>query len=131
MPRLKKDAFRMEVTSRPLRRPLVKAQGNRVPRPSVNTWHFRVPSIFGLAAYILSPDRPAAGIRYNDSRLKSLPRYRGLLAIALLSLARRPKVNKTAARAAKIAPPRLTGVYPRKRLFKALDHARRHPVVEI
>ncbi len=38
---------------------------------------------------ILSRDRPAAGIRYNGSTLKSLPRYRGLLAIALLSLARR------------------------------------------
>ncbi len=24
---------------------------NVVPRPSVNTWHFRVPSAFGLAAY--------------------------------------------------------------------------------
>ncbi len=38
---------------------------------------------------ILSPDRPAAGKRHNDSTLKSLPSYRGLLAIALLSLARR------------------------------------------
>ena len=38
---------------------------------------------------ILSRDRPAAGIRHNDATLKSLPNYRGLLAIALLSLARR------------------------------------------
>ena len=32
-----------------------------VPRPSVNTGHFRVPSAFGLAAYSF-PDRPAAEI---------------------------------------------------------------------
>ena len=38
---------------------------------------------------LLSRDRPAAGIRHNDATLKFLPRYRGLLAIALLSLARR------------------------------------------
>ncbi len=44
---------------------------------------------------------------------------------------RKSKANKAAARVAKIAPPRLAGVYPRKRLFKALDRARRHPVVEI
>ena len=35
--------------------------------------------------HILSRDRPAAGIRHNGSTLKSLPRYRGLLAGALLS----------------------------------------------
>lgn len=44
---------------------------------------------------------------------------------------RKPKVDKAAARVAKIAPPRLAGIYPRKHLFKALDHARRHPVVWI
>jgi len=30
-----------------------------VPRPSVNTWHFRVPSAFGLAAHALP--RPPCG----------------------------------------------------------------------
>ena len=44
---------------------------------------------------------------------------------------RKPKVHKAIARLAKIAPPRLAGVYQRKRLFKALDHARQHPVVWI
>ena len=44
---------------------------------------------------------------------------------------RKPKLDKAATRVAKIAPPRLAGVYPRKRLFKALDRARRHPVVWI
>ena len=46
----------------------------------------------GVLRRILSPDRPAAGIRHNDSTLKSLPSYRGLLAVALFSLARRRKV---------------------------------------
>ncbi len=31
--------------------PARKEETLRVPRPSVNTWHFRVPSVFGLAAY--------------------------------------------------------------------------------
>lgn len=44
---------------------------------------------------------------------------------------RKPNVAKAVARAAKIAPPRLAGVYQRKRLFKALDHARQYPVVWI
>ena len=47
----------------------------------------------GVLRRILSRDRPAAGIRHNDATLKSLPRYRGLLAIALLSLARRSKAK--------------------------------------
>ena len=43
----------------------------------------------GVLRRILSRDCPVAGIRYNDATLKSLPSYRGLLVIALLSLARR------------------------------------------
>ena len=39
----------------------------------------------------LCPDRPAAGKRHNGSTLGALPSYRGLLAIALLSLALRKK----------------------------------------
>ena len=70
----------------------VVARDNVVPRPSVNTWHFRVPSAAGCSTRILSPDRPAVQqktLAHNDSTLKSLPSYRGLLAIASLSLARR------------------------------------------
>ena len=42
-----------------------------------------------LLRRLLCPDRPAAGKRHNGSTLGALPSYRGLLAIALLSLARR------------------------------------------
>ncbi len=52
-------------------------------------WALPCAQCHGVLRRILSRDCPVAGIRYNDATLKSLPRYRGLLAIALLSLARR------------------------------------------
>ncbi len=63
--------------------------GRRVPRPSVNTGHFRVPSATGCCGVFLAPTVLWRGFATNDATLKSLPRYRWLLAIALLSLARR------------------------------------------
>jgi hypothetical protein len=61
---------------------------NVVPRPSVNTWHVRVPSAFGLAAHSLP--RPPCGWKAPPWLYAgSLPSYRGLLASASLSLARR------------------------------------------
>ncbi len=52
-------------------------------------WALPCAQCHGVRRRILSRDRPAVGKRYNDSTLKSLPRYRGFLVIALLSLARR------------------------------------------
>ena len=52
-------------------------------------WALPCAQCHGVLWRILSRDCPVVGIRYNDATLKSLPRYRGFLAGALLSLARR------------------------------------------
>ena len=62
---------------------------NVVPRPSVNTWHVRVPSVLGLAAH--SWPRLPCGWETPQWRYADTAGYRGLLAIALLSLARRTR----------------------------------------
>ena len=68
-----------------------------VPRPSVNTWHFRVPSAVGCCGVFFAPTvlrRGSATMTLRRvGRLSGASRQGGpnLWAIALLSLARRLK----------------------------------------
>ena len=67
-----------------------------VPRPSVNTWHVRVPSAAGCCGVFLAPtalrlENATMALRWVPTQLSGASRQCGpnLWAIALLSLARR------------------------------------------
>ncbi len=57
-----------------------------VPRPSVNTGHFRVPSAAGCCGVFLAATVLRWGFATMALRFKSLPRYRGLLVISFAVL---------------------------------------------